>query len=188
MKDHKNLPFMIVYFLSASLTWSYFLQPDRYSKTLRILKILVIFPELKFKFWYFHSMPDWPKPSCKVKNGNEGRRFRSFSCGMCSCDALECVTFHPFWVLCFQLFWLRWFWFREILEVLFEFQNDSRRGIQYFNSHIFHEYWLNGVNIWIEMNEIDSYLANWSPFGTISAVKSGLNVKSMMMSILVYNN
>ena len=61
---------------------------------------------------------------------------------MCSCDALECVTFHPFSVLCFQLFLLRWFWFREILEVLFGFQNDGRRGIQYFNIYIFHEYWL----------------------------------------------
>ena len=24
-------------------------------------------PKFKFKFWYFHGMPDWPKPSCKVK-------------------------------------------------------------------------------------------------------------------------
>ena len=24
-------------------------------------------PKFKLKFWYFHGMPYWPEPSCKVK-------------------------------------------------------------------------------------------------------------------------
>ena len=148
-------------------------------------------------------------PVCRGKPENRplnlGQTFRSI--WSASLLALECVTFHPFPVLCFLPFRLHWLWFREILEK-FEFQNDIRRGIQCLKVHFsvniditymekpFELEWTKSILIW---SQYRFKYRIWNHFGTILGGRNNLTffksikqvctatyVKSMMMSICLY--
>ena len=96
----------------------------------------------------------------KSENGNEQRLLSSrriLQLWYLQVQPLECVTFHPFLLLCFLNFRLRWFWFREnsrVIKVLYgyprvlvrDFQVPHRHSLRYsmHKNFIFYEYWYNG--------------------------------------------